>query len=153
MPPVTRHRHLLDPRTLREALAMRRDDPSAVPIAGCTDVYVSLNFGTVKQTRFINLWRLQELRGIERRDGRLRIAALTTYTELIQSTLVRRAVPMLVAAAREIGGRQIQHRGTIGECRQRFSGRRHPASAGGGRYGRRAGERQRYARGAVHVVL
>src|SRR5262245_20671936 len=72
MPPVTRHRHLLDPRTLREALAMRRDDPSAVPIAGCTDVYVSLNFGTVKQTRFINLWRLRELRGIERRDGRLR---------------------------------------------------------------------------------
>src|SRR5215475_11724398 len=114
MPPVTRHRHLLDPRTLREALGMRRDDPSAVPIAGCTDVYVSLNLGTIKQTRFINLWRLQELRGIERRDGRLRIAALTTYTELIHSALVRRAVPMLVAAAREIGGRQIQHRGTIG---------------------------------------
>jgi xanthine dehydrogenase small subunit len=114
MPPVIRHRQLLDPRTLREALAMRRDEESVVPIAGCTDVYVSLNFGTVKQTRFMNLWRLKEFRGIERRDGRLRIGALTTYTELIRSPIVHRALPMLAAAAREIGGRQIQHRGTIG---------------------------------------
>jgi len=93
---------------------MRRDEESLMPIAGCTDVYVSLNFGTLKQTRFLNLWRLKELRGVDRRDGRLRIGALTTYTELIRSPLVTRAVPMLVAAAREIGGRQIQHRGTIG---------------------------------------
>ena len=32
----------------------------------------------------------------------------------MQSALVRRRIPMLVAAAREVGGRQIQHRGTIG---------------------------------------
>jgi xanthine dehydrogenase small subunit len=114
MPPLIKHRELLDPRSLREALAMRRDEESLTPIAGCTDVYVSLNFGTLTETRFMNLWRLNELRGVDRRGGRLRIGALTTYTELIRSTLVRRALPMLVAAAREVGGRQIQHRGTIG---------------------------------------
>jgi xanthine dehydrogenase small subunit len=114
MPPLIRHRQLLDPRSLREALAMRRDEESLMPIAGCTDVYVSLNFGTLKETRFLNLWRLKELRGVDRRSGRLRIGALTTYTELIRSPLVTRTLPMLVAAAREIGGRQIQHRGTIG---------------------------------------
>src|SRR5580765_5485668 len=114
MPPLIRHRQLLDPRSFREALAMRRDEESLMPIAGCTDVYVSLNFGTLKQTRFMNLWRLKELRGVDRRGGRLRIGALTTYTELIRSPLVSRALPMLVWAAREIGGRQIQHRGTIG---------------------------------------
>jgi len=114
MPAPIRHRHLLDPRTLREALTMRRDEKSLMPIAGCTDVYVSLNFGTLTETRFMNLWRLKELRGVDHRDGRLRIGALTTYTELIGSPLVNRSLPMLVAAAREIGGRQIQHRGTIG---------------------------------------
>ena len=93
---------------------MLRDEESVMPIAGCTDVYVSLNFGTLKPTRFMNLWRLNELRGIDRRDGRLRIGALTTYSELIRSPLVNRGLPMLVMAAREIGGRQIQHRGTIG---------------------------------------
>src|SRR5262249_34904555 len=114
MPPLIRHRQLLDPRTLHDALAICRDEESVMPIAGCTDVYVSLNFGTLKQARFMNLWRLKELGGIDRRGGRLRIGALTTYTELIRSPLVARALPMLRSAAREIGGRQIQHRGTIG---------------------------------------
>lgn len=114
MAPVIRHRQLLDPRSVRAALAILRDEESVMPIAGCTDVYVSLNFGTLARTRFMNLWRLDELRGVDRRGGRLRIGALTTYTELIRSPLVNRTLPMLVMAAREIGGRQIQHRGTIG---------------------------------------
>jgi CO/xanthine dehydrogenase FAD-binding subunit len=114
MPPLIRQRQLFDPRSLREGLAICRDEESVMPIAGCTDVYVSLNFGTLKQTRFMNLWRLKELRGVDRQEGRVRIGALTTYTELIRSPLIARTLPMLVAAAREIGGRQIQHRGTIG---------------------------------------
>jgi CO/xanthine dehydrogenase FAD-binding subunit len=54
------------------------------------------------------------LRGIEMRGTTLRIGALTTYTEIITSSAIRRRLPMLVAAAREIGGVQIQNRGTIG---------------------------------------
>ena len=105
---------LLRPRTLREALTMLRDEGPLSPLAGCTDVYVSLQFGTLAEKRFVDLWPLPELRGIADDRGTLRIGALTTYTELIQSPLVRRRVPMLVAASREIGGRQIQNRGTLG---------------------------------------
>jgi xanthine dehydrogenase small subunit len=105
---------LLRPRTLREALTMLRDEGPLSPLAGCTDVYVSLQFGTLAEKRFVDLWPLQELRGIADDRGTLRIGALTTYTDLIQSRLVRRRVPMLVAASREIGGRQIQNRGTLG---------------------------------------
>ncbi len=46
--------------------------------------------------------------------GRLRIGALTTYSEIIASKLVTRRLPMLVAASREVGGAQIQNRGTLG---------------------------------------
>jgi CO/xanthine dehydrogenase FAD-binding subunit len=105
---------LLEPRSLREALRLLRDEGPLLPIAGCTDVYVSLNFGTLAATRFLNLWRLDDLRGISQNGSLLRIGALTTYTELIRSPLVRRRLPMLVAASREIGGVQIQHRGTLG---------------------------------------
>ena len=84
------------------------------PIAGCTDVYVGLHFGTVKEQRFIDLWNLDELRGIGLDGGRLRIGALTTYSEIIASKLVTRRLPMLVAASREVGGAQIQNRGTLG---------------------------------------
>lgn len=102
------------PKTLPEALRMLRDDGALVPLAGATDLYVSLNFGTLTQTRFIDLWPLQGLRRIGLAGDVLSIGALATYTSLIRSRLVRQRVPMLVAAAREIGGIQIQNRGTIG---------------------------------------
>lgn len=105
---------LLQPRTLADALAMLRDEGPLVPLAGCTDVYVTLNFGTQPATRFLNLWGLDELRGIEAMDGGLRIGALATHTELQRSPLVLERLPMLAAACREVGGVQIQNRGTLG---------------------------------------
>jgi len=114
MPSLISHRTLLEPRSLADALKLLRDDGPLVPMAGCTDLYVSLNFGTLKDLRFLNLWRLPALRTIEMRGGLLSIGALATHTDLIRSALVRRRVPMLAAAAREVGGVQIQNRGTIG---------------------------------------
>jgi CO/xanthine dehydrogenase FAD-binding subunit len=105
---------LLRPSSLSDALQMLRDESPLTPIAGCTDVYVNLHFGTAGERRYVDLWPLPELRGIRSDRGGLRIGALTTYTELIRSSLVRKKVPMLVAAAREIGGKQIQNRGTLG---------------------------------------
>jgi xanthine dehydrogenase small subunit len=107
-------RHLLEPRSLPDALKMLRDEGPLVPLAGCTDLYVSLNFGTLTPTRFLNLWKLDALRGIEARGAGLRIGALATYSDIITSRPIRSRLPMLAAAAREIGGVQIQNRGTIG---------------------------------------
>jgi len=107
-------RTLLQPRSLPDALKMLRDEGPLVPMAGCTDLYVSLNFGTLKDTRFLNLWNLDVLRNIELRDDLLTIGALATHSDLIRSPLVRKRIPMLAAAAREVGGVQIQNRGTLG---------------------------------------
>ena len=67
------------PRSLKHALAMLVGDPALTPIAGCTDVYVGLHFGTLSDRRFIDLWDLEELRGIGVERDVLRIGALTTY--------------------------------------------------------------------------
>jgi CO/xanthine dehydrogenase FAD-binding subunit len=107
-------RDLLEPRSLADAVKMLRDEGPLVPMAGCTDLYVALNFGTLRQTRFLNLWNLEALRGIEMRGHTLRIGALATYTDLITSGVIRRRLPMLAAAARVVGGVQIQNRGTLG---------------------------------------
>ena len=93
---------------------MLRDDGPLVPMAGCTDLYVSLNFGTLKDQRFLNLWRLDDLRRIEIRRKALWVGALATYTQILRSPLIRTHLPMLASAAREIGGVQIQNRGTVG---------------------------------------
>ncbi|HEX2076735.1 MAG TPA: FAD binding domain-containing protein [Longimicrobium sp.] len=106
---------LLEPQSLDDALGMLRQHGPLVPIAGCTDVFVQLQFGTQPARRFLNLWGLDELRGIRSMDGGgLRLGALATYTELAQSELVRARLPMLVAASLEVGGVQIQNRGTLG---------------------------------------
>jgi len=105
---------LLRPRTLAEALVMLRDEGPLMALAGCTDVYVGLQFGSLTDRRFLDLWPLHELRGIHAAPSSLRIGALTTFSELVASPIVRRRLPMLVAASREVGGRQIQNRGTLG---------------------------------------
>ncbi len=93
---------------------MLAGDPRLTPIAGCTDVFVGLHFGTLPARRFIDVWDLKELRGIRVERDVLRIGAATTYAEIVKSKLVLKRVPMLAAAAREIGGAQIQNRGTLG---------------------------------------
>ena len=105
---------LLQPRSLDHALRMLRDEGPLVPLAGCTDLYVGLHFGTVPGQRFLDLQGLRTLRGIRARGDTLVIGALTTYTELIASPLVRRRLPILAEASRWVGSPQIQNRGTLG---------------------------------------
>jgi CO/xanthine dehydrogenase FAD-binding subunit len=90
-----------------------RDEPRMI-VAGATDVYVALNFGTLAQKRFLDIWALDELRGILLRGDTLVIGALATYTDLIRSAHVAERLPMLVEASRLVGGVQIQNRGTVG---------------------------------------
>jgi len=101
-------------RTLAAALRVLREEPGTVPIAGCTDVYVALQFGQSPGERYLDLTPLQALRRISTRGDRLVIGALATYTELRRSRLVRARLPMLMEAARQVGGLQIQNRGTVG---------------------------------------
>ena len=56
MPAVVSTLALERPRSLKAALALLAGDPALTPIAGCTDVYVGLHFGTLPQQRFIDLW-------------------------------------------------------------------------------------------------
>jgi xanthine dehydrogenase small subunit len=102
------------PRSLKAALASLAADPKLTPLAGCTDVYVGLQFGTLLEKRYLDLWGLKDLGGISVERDVLSIGALTTYTEIIESKVVQKRVPMLVAASREVGGAQIQNRGTLG---------------------------------------
>src|SRR5512139_3670253 len=94
---------LLQPRTLDEAVRMLRDEGPLVPMAGCTDLYVGFHFGTVPQQRFLDLQGLRALRGVRLRGDTLVIGALTTFTDLVRSPLVRRRLPILAEAARWVG--------------------------------------------------
>jgi CO/xanthine dehydrogenase FAD-binding subunit len=114
MKTVTASLTLLSPTSVDEALRMLRDEGPLMPIAGCTDVLVAANFGTLEARRFLDLWPLVELAAIRLDGDLLSIGARATWTQIIRSPLVRRRIPILIEAARQIGGVQIQNRGTIG---------------------------------------
>jgi len=105
---------LVEPRSLKHALDVLRDSQPIIPLAGCTDVYVSLNAGAPPGARYLNIWNLDALRGIALRGDTVSIGALATFSDIMRSPVVRKRLPALVAAAREIGAVQIQNRGTLG---------------------------------------
>jgi CO/xanthine dehydrogenase FAD-binding subunit len=107
-PPVS------SPRTLADAYALLDAEPHR-PMAGATDLLVQIT-GELGPPpgRVLDLWGIDELRGIEIVGGRLSIGALTTFAELRTSALVAESLPALAEAAATIGAAQIQNRATIG---------------------------------------
>src|SRR4029453_4575418 len=108
--------HVNSPRSLADAyrvLAGGSTSPVSV-IAGGTDLMVLMNAGLLRASAFLDIWRIPELRGISEINDRIRIGATTTFTQIAASSLIHRAAPALVAAARTIGAIQIQNRATIG---------------------------------------
>jgi CO/xanthine dehydrogenase FAD-binding subunit len=105
--------NVLTPRTLDEALALKAEQPEALPIQGGTDVLVALNFDRARPETVLNLNEVAELRGFERVDGSLRLGAGLTYAELEHGPL-RHELKALGEASRTVGSPQIRNRGTIG---------------------------------------
>jgi CO/xanthine dehydrogenase FAD-binding subunit len=105
---------VLSPATLAEAYAALGEAPHR-PIAGGTDLMVQITgeLGPPPE-RMLDIWRLDELRGIALEGDALVLGALTTFTDIRRSALCREHLPTLVQAAATIGAAQIQNRATIG---------------------------------------
>jgi len=104
------------PRSLADAYRLLTDGGAPWrPVAGGTDLLVQLT-GELgpPPDRVLDIWSLEELRGINLDGDELVIGALTTYTELRQSALVSELLPALAEASATIGAAQIQNRGTVG---------------------------------------
>ena len=103
------------PASLAEALAVLAAEPGDwTPIAGGTDLMVVYNAGRLAATRFLDLSRLAELRGIHEDGNHLAIGALSTFTDLRDCPAAHQHFPNLVKSARATGALAIQNRGTLG---------------------------------------
>jgi N-methylhydantoinase B len=103
------------PTSLREALETRAGHAVTV-LAGGTDVYPAkanrVGWGDMRQPDILDISAIAELRGIAHSDDYVRLGALTTWTELRRANLPP-AFAGYQAAARDIGGQQIQNRATL----------------------------------------
>ncbi len=102
-------------RSLDEALgALERATADTRLLAGGTDLMLELEIGRTRPDHVIDIWSLDELRGVAAEDGGLRIGALTDCGELERAALVRERADVLAAAAATVGAVQIKNRATIG---------------------------------------
>ena len=103
----------LRPTRLEAALAELARGPHTV-VAGGTDIYPAC-VGTDAPSPLLDVSLLPETRGIDWNGdaSALRIGASTTWSDLVRKPLPAFA-RCLVQAAREVGGIQIQNRGTLG---------------------------------------
>jgi CO/xanthine dehydrogenase FAD-binding subunit len=105
------------PRRLADAYALLADSSAEPwrPLAGGTDLMVQMAGEIGKPPgRVLDIWRLDELRGIHVEGDAIVLGALTTYTEIRESPAIAERLPALAEAAATIGAAQIQNRGTIG---------------------------------------
>jgi CO/xanthine dehydrogenase FAD-binding subunit len=101
----------LRPRTLSEAIAAL-ETPGVQILAGGTDFYPALGERSVSAP-ILDITAIPELSGIRIGADEIRIAARTSWSEVIAAPLPR-CFDALKAAAREVGSIQIQNRGTVG---------------------------------------
>jgi CO/xanthine dehydrogenase FAD-binding subunit len=98
------------PDTLDEAVHVLASSGGKI-LAGGTDFFPSLGDRPVTGA-VVDISGLGELKGVVTERKYIRIGGLTTWTEIVKTPLPR-CFDGLKAAAREIGGIQIQNRGTV----------------------------------------
>jgi CO/xanthine dehydrogenase FAD-binding subunit len=102
------------PRTLNEAADILRSGHVTV-LAGGTDVMPQMKAGRLAlQPTLMNIRRIPELHGITQADGVVRIGALTTITELLNSAIVRERYNALWQACDHFASDQLRNAATIG---------------------------------------
>jgi len=101
----------LRPGSLNEALEALAQTRGTI-LSGGTDLFPATTANQLPGT-VIDISLLSELRGIQFSQGTIRIGARTTWTEVASASLPP-GFDGLRAAARKIGGIQIQNQGTVG---------------------------------------
>jgi len=98
------------PKTLDAALHVLAQDGGQI-LSGGTDFFPALGDRPAPD-RVIDISGLAEIKGIAVEADHIRIGGLTTWSQLVATPLPR-CFDALKTAAREIGGIQIQNRGTV----------------------------------------
>ncbi|WP_116214492.1 FAD binding domain-containing protein [Streptomyces olivoreticuli] len=102
----------LRPGSWEEALAAKAEHPTAVPIAGGTDVMVEINFDHRRPEYLLDLNRIGDLYEWEIGDRDVRLGASVPYTRIMAE--LRDPLPGLALASHTVGSPQIRNRGSVG---------------------------------------
>src|SRR5260370_16890953 len=102
---------LIAARNLEHALGLLGD--AWKPFAGGTDLMVLFEAGKLQHKKFVSIWGLPELKGIEVTADTVTLGALTTYTEVQPHSVLPAEFSLLTPAATHTPRTATQHRSTL----------------------------------------
>ncbi|MFG3051688.1 FAD binding domain-containing protein [Kitasatospora sp. NPDC048239] len=102
----------LRPASWDEALAVKAEYPTALPISGGTDVMVEMNFDVHRPSAILDLNRITELTEWSNDGDVVRLGASVPYTRIINE--LSGPLPGLALASHTVGSPQIRNRGGVG---------------------------------------
>src|SRR5471030_293160 len=113
--PMTEIEQYVAPSSLEQAAEYLQRSGEVTILAGGTDLMPQSQGGGLRIKRtLMNIQHIPELKGIAIDDGAIRIGALATITEIMQSELVKKHVPILIGACDHFASNQIRNAATLG---------------------------------------
>jgi aerobic carbon-monoxide dehydrogenase medium subunit len=104
----------LRPQSVGDAAKLLTSKPEAKLLAGGHTLLPTMKQRLAAPKALVDLGRVTELKGIDRKGNALVIGAMTTHAEVAESGVVKSTIPGLAALAGMIGDPHVRHRGTIG---------------------------------------
>jgi len=102
-------------QSVKEAVKLLAADPEAKLIAGGTDVLIRLHGGSKEYRRLVDINGLTDLKEISKEpDNAVRIGAMATFSEIMDSDLVNKHVPVIAESVGTVGGPQLRNMATMG---------------------------------------
>ncbi|HAF96115.1 MAG: FAD-binding protein [Elusimicrobia bacterium GWC2_51_8] len=112
--PITTEFEYIKPKDMDEALhvfSLYREKAKA--LAGGTDLVVQLKENIAKPEIVVDIKNLEELRGLTLDGNKLKIGALVTFADLIESDLVKTRYPLLWEASLTVASTGVRNRATV----------------------------------------
>lgn len=107
--------NIYQPKTLKEALELKKKYPHALILAGGSDILIQTREGKLAGKDVISIYMLDELRGVTlEEDGTILIRPLTSFSHVTNDPIIQKYLPTLAYATDQVGGPQTRNIGTIG---------------------------------------
>ena len=111
--PITCEFEYHKPKTMAEALKLLSKNKESCVLAGGSDLLVWMKEGLRSPKAVIDVKGIPGLGGLELSSGALRVGACMTFSELIESEVVRKKFPMLWECSRTVASVGVRNRATL----------------------------------------
>jgi carbon-monoxide dehydrogenase medium subunit len=101
-------------QSVADAAKLLASKSEAKLLAGGHTLIPTMKLRLAAPKALVDLSRVAELKGIERKGNALVVGAMTTHAEMADSSVVKSSIPGLAALAGGIGDPHVRHRGTMG---------------------------------------